>query len=81
MSAVSLREKRLVIATVLVILYAIIGFTARKRLDNWKLLRVEAAATKNELQLRNATIDARPDWEQRYLDVRHLMPQFLQYRL
>ena len=76
MSAVSLREKRLVIITVLVILYAVVGFTARKRLDAWDNLRRETQAAKDDFVQRRALIAARPKWTKDYLDVRSLMPPF-----
>jgi len=76
MIAVSLREKRLVIITLLVILYAVIGFTARKRLDEWSILRRETQAAKGDLVKSRALIAAGPLWKQRYLDVQTLMHVF-----
>jgi len=76
MSAVSLREKRLVIITLLVILYAVVGFTARKRLDDWRILRQETTDAKENLRLRRLLIANVDDWAQRYRGVRTLMPVF-----
>ena len=76
MSAVSLREKRLLVVTVLVVLYAVAGFTARKRLAAWADLRDDAALAQTELMRREATIARSDEWTQRYLDVRALMPVF-----
>jgi len=76
MSAVSLREKRLVIVTILVLLYAVVGFTARKRLDGWQTLRVETEAARSDYQLRSALIAAGPKWKKDFLEVQSLMPRF-----
>jgi len=76
MTAISLREKRLVIVTVLVLLYAVVGFTARNRVAAWKELMEEAETTRADLNMRVALIERTEHWKQRYADVRPLMPVF-----
>ena len=76
MSAVSLREKRLVIITLLIVAYAVVGFTARKRLDAWERERRAANAAKSEYRDRENLIGRHEHWKQKYEDVRDLMPVF-----
>ena len=76
MSAISTREKRLVIITVLAILYTVVGLMARGRLAAWKRLRDDAAEAREELRTRKLLIEVRDDWIQRYDDVSHLMHNF-----
>ncbi len=76
MSTISLREKRLAVITVLIILYAIVGFTARKRLDAWRASRVTAKTAATELQNRRELIAADDAWRQRYHEMSNLMPVF-----
>jgi len=76
MGAISIREKRLVVATALVLCYAVLGFTARGRLDAWKARAKEAEDTREELARRTALINMAEDWERRYEDNRGLMHRF-----
>ncbi|MCL1887562.1 MAG: hypothetical protein FWF96_01665 [Kiritimatiellaeota bacterium] len=76
MSAVSSREKRLAIATVLVLCYAVVGFTARSRVAAWKDALGELDDTRSELVQHIALIDNADMWTKRYQEDRDLMPLF-----
>jgi len=76
MSAISTREKRLVIVTVLVLCYAVVGFTARGRVTKWRELLDEAEKTRRDYVTRESLIDKRETWIQRYEDDRELMDRF-----
>ena len=78
MSAISTREKRLIVATLLVLCYAVVGFTARNRVDTWKELLKKAEDTRRELVTRVSLIDRVDYWTQRYEDDRDLMPLYAQ---
>jgi len=78
MSAISTREKRLAIATVLVLCYAVIGFTARGRINTWKELVEEAGETQRERFMRESLINRVEHWTGRYEEERHLIKLYAQ---
>jgi len=78
MNAISTREKRLVIVTVLVLCYAVVGATAGNRVKIWKELAKDVDSAKVELGTRVSLIDRVDYWMQRYEDDRELMDVFAQ---
>ncbi len=76
MSAVSSREKNMLLVTVVVVLYAAAGLSFKKQVANWKAeQRIYATAQKKLLE-EKALIAAREEWKARYEEVRDLMPVF-----
>jgi len=76
MTAISIRERNLLVITVLIVLYGLIGFSARKQLDKLKLARNSYTLAKEQLALEREMISARPVWQQNYDELRTLMPVF-----
>lgn len=76
MAAISVREQRLIIITLLVILYAVLGFTLRGRLDNWRAARKQAGELRTQITDRRMLIGSWQTWDNLYADLSSLMPLF-----
>ncbi len=76
MSTVSARERTLLIITVLIALYGVLGFSLRKQLDSLKIKRTAYTNAKSQLALERQTIADRPLIQARYDDLKALMPVF-----
>ena len=76
MSAVSFKEKNMLMITVVVVLYALAALCFKKQLANWKTEQKVYAAAQKKLQEENALIAAKDDWTKKYEQMRDLMPVF-----
>jgi Tfp pilus assembly protein PilO len=76
MSAVSSREKSMVLVTVVVVLYAAAGLSFKKQVANWKAEQRVYATAQKKFREEKALIAAREEWVSRYEQVRDLMPVF-----
>jgi len=76
MSAVSFREKNMLMITVVVVLYALAALCFKKQLANWKTEQKVYAAAQKKLQDENALIASKEEWSAKYEQMRDLMPVF-----
>lgn len=76
MSAVSSREKNMLLITVVVVLYGAAGLSFKKQVANWKAEQKVYATAQKKLKEEKALIAARGEWAARYEEVRDLMPVF-----
>ncbi len=73
---ISNKEKAMLVVTAVFALYAVVGFTLRKRIDNIRALRREQR-DKQELYRQYCDLIAqRSPWEQSYLEKAGMMPVF-----
>lgn len=70
------REKALAAATIMVLLFGALGFSAKGRLDSWRGRRATYATRSQELAQQRLLIENRTDWEARYAELKDLMPVF-----
>lgn len=76
MTQISPRERNLLVVTVLILLYGIIGFSMRKQLDELKKQRDSYASAKSQLAFERQMIDATPMIQKQYDELKSLMPVF-----
>ena len=76
MSAVSPKEKNMLMIAVVVVLYAFAALCFKKQLANWKTEQKIYAAAQKKLQDENALIAAKDEWTAKYEKMRDLMPVF-----
>ena len=76
MSAVSSREKNMLLITVVVVLYAAAGLSYKKQAANWKVAQRVYATAQKKLNDENALIAAKEEWSAKYTQMRDLMPVF-----
>lgn len=76
MSAVSSREKNMLLVTVVIVLYAAAGLSFKKQIANWKAEQKVYATAQKKFKEEKALIAARDEWTDRYEEVRDLMPVF-----
>ena len=76
MSAVSSREKNMLLITAVLVLYAVAALSYKKQAANWKAARRTYAAAKRKVTEERALIAARDMWSERYETMRGLMPIF-----
>lgn len=76
MSAVSSRDKNMLVITVVVVLYAFAALSFKKQLANWKAAQRTYVTAQKKLQEESALIAARGEWSAKYEQMRDLMPVF-----
>jgi len=76
MSAVSSREKNMLLIAVVAVLYAVAALCFKKQSANWKTEQRIYANAQKKLQEENALIAARDEWAAKYEQMRDLMPVF-----
>lgn len=76
MSAVSFREKNMLLVTVVVVLYAAAALSYKKQAANWKAAQRIHATAQKKLGEENALIAAKEEWSAKYAQMRDLMPVF-----
>ena len=70
------REKGIAAITLVVLLYGVLGLTARGRLDAWQVKRQEYRRACTTLELEQKLIAQRQEWDKKYAAVQKLMPVF-----
>jgi hypothetical protein len=76
MSAVSSKEKNMLLITVVLVLYAGAALSYKKQVANWKAAQRVCATAEKKLQEEKDLIAARDEWSERYEKMRDLMPIF-----
>ena len=76
MTHISPRERNLLVVTVLIVLYGIIGFSMRKQLDELGRQRNAYATAKSQLAFERQMIEATPMIQKQYDELKALMPVF-----
>lgn len=76
MSAVSSKEKNMLMITVVVVLYAFAALCFKKQLASWKTEQKIYATAQKKLQDEKALIAAKDEWTAKYELMRDLMPVF-----
>ncbi|MBR0057377.1 MAG: hypothetical protein IJP66_08625 [Kiritimatiellae bacterium] len=73
---VSNREKAMLAIVAILLLYASIGISFRRRMSDISDLKALRERVRRELNDKRALVAMRPDWEARYEEKRSLMPVF-----
>jgi hypothetical protein len=76
MSAVSFREKNLLIIVAVLALYALAALSYKKQMENWRTARQIYENAQKKLQEEKDLIAVRNDWNKRYEQMQSLMPVF-----
>ncbi|HPW75986.1 MAG TPA: hypothetical protein PLJ32_08405 [Kiritimatiellia bacterium] len=76
MSAVSSREKNMLLITAVLVLYAVAALSYKKQAANWKAARRTFMAAQRKVTEERELIAARDMWAERYEAMRELMPIF-----
>lgn len=76
MSAISPREKNMLLIAVTVLLYASAALTFKKQAANWKTAERLYGSAMKKVQEENALIAAKQEWNEKYAQMRELMPVF-----
>lgn len=76
MSAVTSREKNMLLVAVVAVLYAAAALSYKKQVANWKAAERIYQSAQKKVQEERALIAARDDWSARYEQMRDLMPVF-----
>ncbi len=76
MSAVSSREKNMLMIAVVAVLYAVGALCFKKQSANWKTEQRVCANAQKKLLEENALIAAKDEWAEKYEQMRNLMPVF-----
>ena len=76
MSAMSSKDRNLLLVAVVGVLYAFAALTAKKQVESWKVGRNAYRAAQKRLAEERALIAADGEWKARYEEVRDLMPTF-----
>ena len=76
MSAVSFREKNMLLIVGVLALYAIAALSYKKQAENWKIARRTYQTAVKKFQDENALIASRAEWRKKYEEMRSLMPVF-----
>lgn len=76
MSAVTSREKNMLLITVVAVLYAAAALSYRKQATNWTAAKRVYATAQKKLNDENALIAAEKEWSAKYARMRGLMPVF-----
>lgn len=76
MSAVSSREKNMMLIAMVVVLYAVAALCFKKQSENWKVAQRVYVNAQKKLQEENALIAAKDEWAEKYEQMRDLMPVF-----
>lgn len=76
MSAVSPKEKNLLMVTAVLALYAVAALFYKKQAQEWKTTARVYNSAKHKLQAERELITAAADWRERYAQMRGLMPVF-----
>lgn len=73
---ISQREKAMLVIVAILLLYATIGATLRRRLSDISDLREIRERTRRELNDKRTLVAMRPQWERNYATKKELMPVF-----
>jgi len=76
MSAVSSREKNMMLIAMVAILYGVAALCYKKQAQNWKVAQRVYVTAQKKLQEENALIAAKDEWTAKYAQMRDLMPVF-----
>ena len=76
MSAISSREKNMMLIMVVIVLYAAAALSFKKQVENWKREQKIYLTAQKKLREEKALIAARGEWTRRYEEVCDLMPVF-----
>ena len=76
MSAVSSREKNMLLIAVVAVMYAVAALCFKKQSANWKTEQRVYTNAQKKLQEENALIAAHDEWTAKYEQMRDLMPIF-----
>ena len=76
MSAISPREKNMVLIAVVAILYAVAALSFKKQMANWKVAKRIYVTAQNKVHEEQALIAAKDEWSAKYGQMRELMPVF-----
>jgi len=76
MSAISPREKNMVLIAVVAILYAVAALSFKKQMTNWKVSKRIYVTAQNKVHEEQALISAKDEWAAKYEQMRELMPVF-----
>ena len=76
MSAVSSREKNMLLIIGVLALYAIAALSYKKQAENWKVARRTYQTAVKKFEDENALIASRAEWRKKYEEMRSLMPVF-----
>lgn len=76
MSAVTSKEKNLLLVAVVLVLYAAAALSFKKQVANWKAARRVYETAQKKLQDERDLIAAREEWAAKYGQMRNLMPVF-----
>ena len=76
MSAVSSREKNMLLIAVVAVLYAVAALCFKKQSANWKTEQRVYTNAQKKVQEESALIAARDEWTAKYEQMRNLMPVF-----
>lgn len=70
------REKALAAMTIVVLLFGLLGLTAKKRIEKWRDLYSQYDINSQKLAHHRLLIENRAEWETRYAELKDLMPVF-----
>jgi hypothetical protein len=70
------REKAMAAATAVVLLFGVLGISAKGRLEAWRVRRAAFDERTRTLARQRLLIENRADWESRYAALKDLMPVF-----
>jgi len=73
---ISGREKAMAAITVMIILFGVLGLTAKGRLDTWRLKREDYRQVVRRMAQEQALMGQRALWEKQYSGMKDLMPLF-----
>ncbi len=76
MSAVSPKEKNMLLVTAVLALYAVAALCYKKQAQEWKTAGRVYSNAKNKLHEERSLIAASKDWQDKYAQMRGLMPVF-----
>ena len=76
MSAVTSREKTMLLVAIVVVLYAAAALSFKKQSTNWKASQRLYASAQKKLQEERELIAAKDEWTAKYEQMRGLMPVF-----
>ena len=76
MSAISSREKNMLIVVGVLMLCAFSALCYKKQVEDWRLARKAYRIAQRKFDAEKALIKARPEWDARYEKMRSLMPVF-----
>ena len=76
MSAISSREKNILLITVVIVLYALAAISYKKQAANWKIAQRIYKTARQKVAEERALISDKDAWDAKYAQMRELMPPF-----